>query len=122
MSRKEDEYEKLKLRVLKIGIAIPGTIRKTYLICGKENCRCAQSEDDRHGPYYFWNRKVRGKLTSKSLNSEQLHQYEHWISNRRQLESLVEEMITFGLNYATLLQHDATVGKSRKTIPRKCGK
>ena len=37
MSQKEDEYEKLKLRVLKIGIAIPGTIRETFLICGKEN-------------------------------------------------------------------------------------
>ena len=122
MRQKEKEYEKLKLRVLKIGIAIPGTIRETFLICGKENCKCAQSEHDRHGPYYFWNRKVGGKLTSKSLNSEQRHQYEQWISNRRQLEELVEAIVAFSLNYATLLQHDAVPGKSRKTIRAKRGK
>ena len=105
--RPEDKYEKLKMRVLKIGIAIPGTIRETYLICGKENCKCAQSEHDRHGPYYFWNRKVAGKLTSKSLNPDQLRHYEAWISNRKQLETLVQALLDFGLNYATLFPNDA---------------
>jgi len=120
--RREDEYEKLKMRILKIGIAIPGTIRETYLICGKENCKCAQSERDRHGPYYFWNRKVGGKLTSKSLSSDQLQQYEAWISNRRQLEELIEAMLAFGLNYATLYPDNATREKSKKTLRAKRGK
>ena len=120
--RREDEYEKIKMRVLEIGIAIPGTIRETYLICGKDNCKCAGSDRDRHGPYYFWNRKVGGKLTSKSVNSDQLHQYEEWISNRRQLEQVVEAMLTFGLNYATLLPNDAAREKSKKTLRAKRGK
>ena len=120
--RRQDGYDKIKMRVQEIGIVIPGTIRETYLICGKDNCKCAQSKRDRHGPYYFWNRKVGGKLTSKSVNSDQLHQYEEWISNRRRLDEIVEGMLAFGLNYATLLPNAAAREKSKKPLRAKRGK
>lgn len=98
---RESDHEKIKLRILKIGIAIPGTIRETYLICGKENCKCAQSEEERHGPYYFWNRKVGGKLTSKSISPKQLSQYKEWIANRKHLQDIIEALLIYGLEYAT---------------------
>lgn len=113
MSQKED-YEKLKQRILKLGIVIPGTIRETYLVCGKENCKCIQSANDKHGPYYFWNRKIGAKLTSKSLNPELLHHYEEWLSNRRHLEKLVGEMLDFGLNYATSFKPGVAAEKRKK--------
>jgi hypothetical protein len=32
-----------------------------YLPCGTKGCACHQNPKARHGPYYQWTRKVRGK-------------------------------------------------------------
>lgn len=119
MGQKGDRYQELKQSILEIGVVIPGTIRKTYLICGKKNCKCAQLERFRHGPYHLWDRRVNGKLSSKVVNLEQLHDFEQWISNRRQLEKFVEELLEWGSNYATSFQDAA---RAKKAALRKGGK
>ncbi|HAJ78607.1 MAG TPA: hypothetical protein DCO75_02450, partial [Fibrobacteres bacterium] len=57
----------LKKQVDGLGISIPGSIQITYLRCGKKNCRCHQTEDQRHGPYYLWYRRIDGKTTTQSI-------------------------------------------------------
>ena len=100
MNPKLSDYEKLKKRITQLGLVIPGTIRETYLLCGKAGCACADSDAARHGPYYLWNRKVNGKLTSKSISKDKLPLYEGWLENRRLLEELVQEMQEIGSKIA----------------------
>jgi hypothetical protein len=95
------EYERIKAKLLGLGLVIPGTIRETYLQCGKKTCACAAKDGSPHGPYYFWNRKMDGRLTSKSLPRDKLSLYEGWISNRRKLEEIVQELLDFGSRFAT---------------------
>lgn len=96
MPKNQADYDRIKKKIAALGLAIPGTIRETYLLCGKPGCACAHSDDARHGPYYLWNRKVNGKLTSKSIPKDQLRLFEEWIGNRRKLEGLVDQLLEIG--------------------------
>ena len=95
------DFKKIKHRIQKIGIAIPGTLRVVYQRCGKSNCACATSAKDRHGPYYLWDRKIKGRLASKSIQKENVPLYREWIGNRMLLEALVQQLLDSGARYAT---------------------
>ena len=74
-----------------------GTIRAVKLKCGRANCRCRSGNDeDKHGPYYFWNRKVKGKMTSSSIPPDKVSQVKKWIQNRHRLEKLIGRLLTQG--------------------------
>jgi hypothetical protein len=115
-------YGRLKAGFLRLGLAIPGTIRKTYLLCGKKECACASKGGSPHGPYYFWNRKVNGKLTSKSIPKGKLRLYEGWIENRKELERLMQEVLEFGQEIAANLPQNEPIGNSKRRSSSKCGK
>jgi hypothetical protein len=121
MQTKKSDYEKLRDRIAKLDLAIPGTIRETYLLCGKSGCVCADNDAARHGPYYLWNRKVDGKLTSKSIPKDKLKLFEGWINNRRRLEEIVQEILEIGSKLAIIRsQQDAPV-KPKRLTPSKRG-
>ena len=120
MQLKSSDYEKLKQRVMEIGLVISGTIRETYLLCGKEGCACAEDDTARHGPYYLWNHKVNGRLTSKSIPKDKLPLYEQWIDNRRLLEALVQEMLEIGSKLAvTTPQQEMPVNSNRRASSKR---
>ena len=121
MQSKQTDYEKLKARIARIGLAIPGTIRETYLLCGKQGCACADNDAARHGPYYLWNRKVDGKLTSKSIPKDKLTHFEGWIDNRRKLEAIVQEMLEIGSKLALIRSQQDPPANSKRLTPSKRG-
>jgi hypothetical protein len=116
------DYEQLKARLERVGLVIPGTIRETFLYCGKSTCACAAKGGAAHGPYYLWNRKMSGKLTSKSIPKTKLSLYEGWIANRRELESIVEKMLVFGAQFATNIPLEDDPGNSIRRASAKRGK
>lgn len=123
MNFKDDpKYGRIKDRFLSLGLAIPGTIRETYLYCGKKECACAAKGGTPHGPYYFWNRKVNGKLTSKSVSQDKLHLFQAWISNRQKLEALVIQVLEFGQDVAARVPSKTEEEKSKKSASAKRGK
>jgi hypothetical protein len=73
--------------------AVPGKVRTVRLRCGKDTCKCQSGKDaDKHGPYYFWDRKVDGKLTSTSVPKADLPRFYKWIENREKLEEIVTQI------------------------------
>jgi hypothetical protein len=120
MQTKISDYEKLKEKITRLGLVIPGTIRETYLLCGKQGCACADTDAARHGPYYLWNRKVNGKLTSKSIPKDKLPVYEQWINNRRLLEALIQEMLEIGSKLALITpQQDVALNSKRLALSKR---
>ena len=82
--------KKLQLWLSKNEIALPGKIRTVRLKCGKKDCRCQSGKDsDKHGPYHFWDRKVKGKLTSSSVPESELKKFHQWIKKREDLEKII---------------------------------
>ena len=92
LRRLEQRYRRLKHSVVEIGYVFPGSIVKHYVPCGKSYCRCAADPTKRHGPYYDWSKKVRGKSVTVRLTAEQAKLYSGWINNRRKLKKILTKM------------------------------
>lgn len=96
----EKKLRKIKDEFGKIDLIVPGTVRTTYLKCGKTSCACWKEKSARHGPYYFWDRKVNGKLSSKSINKDLVPILKAWIKNRKKAEDQLGQMIILGQKIA----------------------
>lgn len=103
----------LKQQLLTIGIAIPGTIQKSYRTCGKTKCRCQLSEQYRHGPYYVWYHRENKKLTTQSIPPEDVRQFEQWIENRERLETIFKQILELAAKYPAALKNEKN--NSKKT-------
>lgn len=116
----EKQLFELKQQITQLGMPIQGSIQLAYLRCGKKNCRCHQSDDQRHGPYYLWYRRINGKLTTQSIEGEEVYKYRMWIQNREELELAVKKMIELGSDYAAALK--PAPEKSKKGLSAMRGK
>jgi hypothetical protein len=67
-------------------------VQARYQECGKTQCHCHGNPTNRHGPYYYWTRKVKGKTVSVLLTKEEFAIYREWIDNNRVLARLVRTM------------------------------
>ena len=95
-------YHKLKQEIVRLDLAIPGTLRTVYLKCGKVNCRCGGGDkEDKHGPYFFWDRRAKGQLASLTVGKEDIARFRQWIKNREKLERIVEKMLDRGAQIAS---------------------
>ena len=98
-------YKKLKQRILKLGVIIPGTLRSVYQFCGKPHCRCSSGEkEDRHGPYIYWDRKINGKLSGLSIQSHHKKFFQEGIKNRKEFEKIRREILNLGEKLAKLVK------------------
>jgi hypothetical protein len=61
--------------------ALPGTLARRYMRCGKPNCRCKADPPALHGPYLHWTRTVAGKTVTRTLTPDQAQRYQPWFDN-----------------------------------------
>ncbi len=78
--------------------ALPGTLARRYMRCGKDNCRCKADPPVLHGPYLHWTRTVAGKTVTRTLTDEQAQRYQPWFDNARRLRELLTELETRSLH------------------------
>jgi len=86
------KYEALKKELLSIGFLCVGSVSSVYRPCGKQNCRCQTDPEFRHGPYFQWTRKIKGKTVSRFLNDENAQECLDWIANQRKLQDIIKQM------------------------------
>jgi hypothetical protein len=89
----EKKLNILKEELADFDLAIPGTLRSIYSKCGKPNCICQTDQNGRHGPYWLWDRKVNGKLSSKMVTAQMVPQIKKWIENRLRMEALFAKIL-----------------------------
>jgi hypothetical protein len=85
-------YRELTSRLAQVGFIWPGTVVRQRLTCGKAGCACGRDERSRHGPYYYWTTKVKGRTVSQLLEDDQGELYIEWIQNRRAVERTLRKM------------------------------
>jgi hypothetical protein len=90
-------YERLKRELAsvakRVGFLLTGTVQRRFFECGKNvNCHCHEDPANRHGPYHYWTRKVKGKTVSVSLTDQQATLFRDWMENTRALERLLKQM------------------------------
>jgi len=94
-------YKKLKSSIQNLGLPVPGTLRIVYQTCGKRNCRCGSGkQEDKHGPYRYWDRKVRGKTKSLSVSAQQHKFIQKGTKNRKKLERIFQKILAEGAGVA----------------------
>ena len=67
-----------------------GSLGQRFLKCGKPNCRCATSEDARHGPYFNLTRTVGGRTQSRRLSADQAERAHRQVAAGREFRQQVE--------------------------------
>jgi hypothetical protein len=83
----------LKSLTTELGFLLTGTVQSRYFECGTTvHCRCHESPANRHGPYHYWTRKVKGKTVNVSLSNEQAALFREWMENSRALDGLLKKM------------------------------
>lgn len=69
--------------------AMPGSLARRYMRCGKANCRCKADPPVLHGPYLHWTRTVAGKTVTRTLTEDQARRYQAWFDNARRVRDAV---------------------------------
>jgi hypothetical protein len=102
LRRYEKDYDDLKARLQDIGFVLQGSVIERRMECGKPQCRCHVEPNARHGPYYQWSWKKRGKTVAVFLTSDQVQLCKEWIGNNRELERITKRMRALSFRAARL--------------------
>src|ERR1700686_2163579 len=62
--------------------------------CGKPQCACGKDHSKRHGPYYEWNYKARGKTVTVRLAPEAAPFFRAAARQYRKLKTILNRMET----------------------------
>ncbi|HEY2448353.1 MAG TPA: DUF6788 family protein [Mycobacterium sp.] len=72
--------------------ALPGSVIRRRMRCGKPGCACKADPPALHGPYIQWTRTVEGKTVTRFLTENELASYQSWFDNARHLKELVAKL------------------------------
>ena len=99
----DKEIKELKRKLIRYRYIIRGTIITRYQRCGKSNCKCQRDVKKRHGPYYYYTRKEKGKTVGRVYNRKEamiilqyLKDYNEAIRIIRRISRLSEYIILRG--------------------------
>ena len=98
------ELTEVQRELTRLGFVLQGSLSKRWMLCGKVDCSCKHDPDARHGPYYQWGRKTRGKTVSSYLSPEQAALCKEWIGNNREMEKIIKRLRRISLRAARLFQ------------------
>ena len=93
LSEYESAYRERMRKLAELGFMHEGTVVRQRLTCGKSSCVCHTDPERRHGPYFYWTAKVKGRTVSRLLSKEEAELYEEWIQNRRRFREIQRKML-----------------------------
>jgi hypothetical protein len=86
--------ESIRRQIAAITLVAQGTISKRTKVCGRPNCRCAQDPEARHGPYYEWTRREKGRYVHTVISEDQAETLAAAIDNNRRVLALLARWST----------------------------
>ena len=92
MAKKPPPGARITTEFADLDYALPGTLSRRFMRCGKDNCRCKADPPVLHGPYLHWTRTVAGKTVTRTLTEDQATQYQAWFNNARRLRDTVTDV------------------------------
>ena len=104
LRRLAQNYEELKTELADVGYVLQGSLSERWMECGKAACRCHAHAQARHGPYYQWSWKTRGRTYSTYLVKEKADLCQQWINNNRRLERIIKRLRALSVRVARV--HD----------------
>ncbi len=102
-------FRKLKREFQQLEYFCKGTLLQRMMKCGKAQCACAHNPAKRHGPYFEWTYKAKGKTVNVKLTQEATSMYRAASQQYRRLKSLLNRLERLS---QTVLQYRAKLPQS----------
>src|SRR5437667_11442360 len=71
---------------------LKGTVSKRMMKCGQPQCACHRDLSQRHGPYFEWTYKVKGKTVNVKLTAQAAPLYQAATKQNRKLKAVLAKM------------------------------
>ena len=71
---------------------LKGTVSKRMMKCGQPQCACHRDPSQRHGPYFEWTYKVKGKTVNVKLTAQAAPLYQAATKQNRKLKTVLARM------------------------------
>jgi len=107
--RYAQRFQALKREFEELDYFCKGTLLKRMMKCGKPQCACRQDPAKRHGPYFEWTYKAKGKTVNVKLTREMMPIFRAASHQYRKLRSLLNRLETLS---QTVLRHQAKLAQS----------
>jgi hypothetical protein len=88
-ARNAQRFQELKQEFNQLGYFCKGTVLKRMVKCGKARCACRQDPSKRHGPYFEWTYKAKGKTVNVKLTPEAMPLYKAAAQQYQKLKSIL---------------------------------
>jgi hypothetical protein len=85
-------FERLRRELDELGYFCKGTVLKRMMKCGQRRCACHRDPSKRHGPYFEWTYKVKGKTINIRLSAEEAPIYRTATQQYRKLKTILARM------------------------------
>ena len=85
-------FAALKQELTELNYFCKGTVMKRMMKCGQQRCACHQDPAKRHGPYFEWTYKEKGKTVNRRLRPDEVPIYQAAIQQYRKLQSVLKQM------------------------------
>ena len=108
LDRYARRFRELKREFRQLEYFCKGTLLKRMMKCGKAQCACRNDPAKRHGPYFEWTYKSKGKTVNVKLAPQATPMYRAAHQQYRKLKSLLNRLERLS---QTVLQHHAKVAQ-----------
>jgi len=102
----------LKQELARVTYFCKGTVLKRMMKCGQRRCACHQDPAKRHGPYFEWTYKEKGRTVNRRLRAEQAPIYQAATRQYRKLQTVLKRMERVSRNAVLRLALNSTRKKS----------
>jgi|SRR6516225_2780805 len=104
-----ERFQTLKQEFQQLQYFCKGTLLKRMMKCGKVQCACRHDPAKRHGPYFEWTYKAKGKTVNVKLTRNVMPLFRAASHQYRKLRSLLNRLETLS---QTVLRHQTKLAQS----------
>ena len=104
----DPRFRQARQELHQLGYFLKGTVLKRMMKCGHSNCACHRDPAQRHGPYFEWTYKVKGKTVNVKLSPQAAPLYLAATKQHRQLKAALARMERLSRTALSQLAKQAT--------------
>jgi len=88
----ELRFRQVRQELHQLDYFLKGTVLKRMMKCGQPQCACHRDPAKRHGPYFEWTYKVKGKTVNVKLSPQAAPLYQAATKRHRKLKAVLTRM------------------------------
>jgi hypothetical protein len=88
----QPRFRQVRQELHQLDYFLKGTVLKRMMKCGQPTCACHRDPAKRHGPYFEWTYKVKGKTVNVKLSPQAAPLYQAATKQHRKLKAVLARM------------------------------